>query len=740
MNTAADSSSGAEAPHYRTISDFGPDGFEGRVCARYLEGSTRDWLANLSALTRQADSVLIYRMRNRIYRVPDPLNPGEQLCIKAFKRPGRLRSLWYQRHGSKAARAHRYAEHLYRQSAGVTEPIGYLERYEGSQLVESYLISRLLPEASDLYTEMNFLFNQRPDAGDFVQLMRVAAQACRAMHDAGFQHNDLGPQNILLRRHASEQGTDWGDVTFIDLNRGVLKQTLSLKERAQDLARLRIPSHFMGIFLQIYFGDQAVPAMFTRHEQRKRRQIMWHYRSRKWRHPIRTLRKALAADSVPENLEISSGKPDEKNAWLWDPWSAQPSVILKGKDRKRYRRNGDLFTTVVSNLRHGPRIHRHYKKRRAQAYRQPLSMDHRLGVCVEVDEQIDRQLELLRQTPGLPVLVRVYYHRPELRADCFKAIQSLHEQGHPVAVGLIQSRRAMIQPDNWQAFVQEVVAQTHPHVHLYEVGHAVNRAKWGFWTLEDMNRIWDGIGELRQRYPDHQFLGPAVNDFEFHYYPPLLERMAAQVDALSCHLYVDRRGAPENHQGRFSTLEKCLYGRALADAWGKRGFHVTEINWPLTGTGLYSPIAGTYLRADAEESSLHIDEHTSASWMIRFALIAACSGAVDTTYWWRLAHHGFGLVDDLDGWRERPGWQALVQFHRHLSPMTFVQREEQRGALWWHFRGDSGQAVTLVYALSPTRVPLPEGVSRVEDQYGNHEKLTSQQLTADGQVRYLIRT
>ncbi|WP_167855894.1 lipopolysaccharide kinase InaA family protein [Natronospirillum operosum] len=738
MSTAADSSSlQAQASDYQNVTDFGPARLEGRVLNRYLEGSVQSWLENISALAQQPDSELIYRMRNRIYRVADPLNADEQLCIKAFKRPRRLRSLWYRRRGSKAARAHQYAEHLYARGAGVTEPIGYLERYEGNRLMESYLVSRLLPETSDLYTEMNFLFNQRPNADDFVRLMRVTAEACRVMHDAGFKHNDLGPQNILLRRYASNDGIDWGEVSFIDLNRGALKTELTLKDRAEDLARLRIPSHFMGIFRQIYFGDQAVPAAFSRHEQRKRQRIMWHYHSRKWRHPIRTLRKALAADSVPKNLEISSGKPDEQNAWLWDPWSAQPSVVLKGKDRKRYRTTSDLITTVVSNLRHGLRIRRHYKARQAQAYQQPVTMDNRLGVCVEVDGQIDQQLKLLRQTPGLRVLVRVYYHRPELRTACYEAIQRLHKQGHPVAVGLIQSRRAVIQPEQWQAFVQDVVRQTHAHVHLYEVGHAVNRAKWGFWTLDDMQRIWQGIAELRQSYPEHQFLGPAINDFEFHYYPPLLDRTAHLVDALPGHLYVDRRGAPENFQGRFSTLEKCLYGKAVADAWGKRGFYVTEINWPLKDTGLYSPIAGTYMRPDLKESELHVDEHTSAAYMIRFALIAACSGAVETTYWWRLAHHGFGLVDDLNGWRERPGWKALVQFHKHLSGLQFTHREEKQGAIWWHFEGPQ-RSVTLVHGLKAAEIDPPEGVERMEDQYGTTVEVSGNRLAIDGSVTYLF--
>jgi hypothetical protein len=269
-----------------------------------------------------------------------------------------------------------------------------------------------------------------------------------------------------------------------------------------------------------------------------------------------------------------------------------------------------------------------------------------------------------------------------------------------------------------------------------EVGHAVNRAKWGLWNLEEMNVIWEGVAELRQRYPGLTILGPAIRDAEYHYYPPLLDKMGHLVDGIGCHLYVDRRGQPENFQGHFSTLEKCLYGRAIAETYGAKGFYITETNWPLKETGDYSPLAGAYMANDAPESPLHVDEVTSAAYMVRLALIALCSGATEKVWWWRLAHHGFGLVDDLDGMRIRPGWKALVHFHRVIAGDCFVGREDVNGVIWWHFRHCS-----LAYSLTPARSMVPAGYRQILDMCGNPLSADPDgQLSVAGEPIYFIRS
>ncbi|MDB2448829.1 hypothetical protein N9W78_00865 [bacterium] len=274
----------------------------------------------------------------------------------------------------------------------------------------------------------------------------------------------------------------------------------------------------------------------------------------------------------------------------------------------------------------------------------------------------------------------------------------------------------MINPNDWQAFMKDALERVHSYIHCVEVGHAVNRVKWGLWNLHEMAALWHGVAALKEQYPGLTFIGPAVNDFEFQYYPALLDLHGDGVDALSCHLYVDRRGAPENAQNGFTTLEKALAGKAIAQAYDKAGFYITEVNWPLENTGLYSPLAGAYQHREQCPSKLHISEHDSAAYMIRYALITICSGATERLWWWRLAHPGFGLIDNKGGWRERPGWQALWQFHRTVGQSRFEKLELRDGVHWWQFN-----EFTVVYSLTNSQTNCPPNVDAIYD-------LTGQQL------------
>ncbi|PTY36335.1 hypothetical protein BGP77_03235 [Saccharospirillum sp. MSK14-1] len=681
---------------YTTLESLLP-GYEGEIQHRYTDSAGLTWLASLNDEQNQGE--LLFRQRNQVYRIPDPIPGGSDLCIKVFKQPGNLRSAWYRRTGSKAQRAHAYARHLYEQGAAVAEPLGYLERWDGNHLVESLLISRYLTDSTDLYSEMTYLLRERPYAGDYIRLLRVCAEAIRTMHDSGFLHGDLGPQNILLQRKAP---ADWANPTFIDLNRGRLIDNPSEKQRARDLDRMKLPSHFLQIFRHIYWNDGPIPKEFERWADRYRARFRRHQRTRKWRHPIRTLKQWLRPPTE-EKKQVSTGQPSERDAWLWDEYSGQPSVMLRSPERRRERRGADIWPTLFSGLRKAPAIWRNYRQLKQNSYKTEIAMAGRFGVCVEIDDQFEQQLEQLQQTPGLSVFVRLYFHLGAAHLDAAaSAIQRLSEAGHPVGVGLVQSRQAVIDPDAWHAFMTNALARVHPYVHCVEIGHAVNRVKWGLWNLQEMEALWDGVAKLKDQYPSLTFIGPAVNDFEFQYYPALLDAHGSSVDALSCHLYVDRRGAPENAQNGFTTLEKSLAGKAIADAYGKTGFYITEVNWPLENTGLYSPLAGAYQHKQKQPSKLHVNEHDSAAYMIRYALITLCSGATERLWWWRLAHPGFGLIDNKEGWRERPGWKALLQFHRTVGQTRFEKLENKDGVYWWHFSD-----CIVAYSLNKETAVLP---------------------------------
>ena len=683
-------------------------GYSGWISEKYARADLGPWLATLPATLRGPSAQLVYRLRNRIHRVPDPFFPeAGGICVKSFKPPSFLRSLVFRRQGSKAARSPRCAVPLRQHGAGAAEPIGYCERWQGLRLVECHLFTRFLDGATDLYTEMSRLLREDPDCEKYIALLRFAAGAIRRMHDSGFVHQDLAGHNLLFRRVGE---AEWADPCFIDLNRGRIRSAVSLRERGRDVAKLELPSYFRWVLFHLYFDDGAIPREFARWEKLHRLRVTLHNESRKYRHPIRTWIESR------RQIVVSTGRPAYRDIWLWDEMSGQPSVVLAPGDRHKYRTARDAWPVVWHGIRKAPALWRRYRELRPAAYAAPVALAQRFGVGVEATpDNLAAQQQLLAATPGIPVLVRCYHHKGETGLDvCARLVDWLATHGHEVSLGLIQSRRSVLAPDEWTAFAARALDCLNRQVRFVEIGHAVNRVKWGAWSLDEIIALWEGAGELRRRHPHLTILGPAVQDFEYHHYPPLLARLAGSIDGLSNHLYVDRRGAPENLQGRFSLLEKCVLGRAMADVHGLRGFYVTETNWPLRGTGNHSPLAGPYTPRSYVESPLHVDEATYAAYMVRYALIALCSGMTERVWWWRLAARGYGLVDDIGGFHPRPAWHALVQFHRTTGQDRFLRREERAGAIWWHFDN-----CAVVYALKPASVTVPADCPRVVDLVGN---------------------
>jgi hypothetical protein len=105
-------------------------------------------------------------------------------------------------------------------------------------------------------------------------------------------------------------------------------------------------------------------------------------------------------------------------------------------------------------------------------------------------------------------------------------------------------------------------------------------------------------------------------------------------------------------------------------------------------------------------------------------------------YWWRLAAHGYGLVDDADpaALRVRPAYRMLQRFQHLLGEATFVSARmparhgERRGAYRFDFRRPDGERVALAYAHGPA-LSLPSSTGRVEDACG--EPLAAARLTGE---------
>lgn len=710
--------------------------YRGAVADAYRDAVFTEQLVRIGELVSGPSAQVISIGRNRNLRVS--LSHGKgcvDVAIKCFGAQGRMKdAVDVRRGGSKAKRTWNAAMHLAAGEVGTPEPIAYLERWQGERLVESYFLALYQDGISSFADEFAGLFDGICDCGRLMTLLEVVAKAVRKMHDAGFQHNDLGNQNILLRR---EDDGAWGDVQFIDLNRGRCYASLTERQRARDISRICLPSDLLRVFKEMYYADNVPSEAFQKWEARHRAWYGLHSWTRPLRHPLRSFRHR-GAPAV-------HAYPPDRDMWVWDRKSVQPINVMRSRTRLRHyplSRHAKIAWAAIAGL--GP-VYREYKALLRTAFAERICLKDRIGVALEPGAaDAERELELVKELGRLPVLLRFYHHKTkEEWEQTASLVKRLAEDGHSVSIALVQDRRAAKDPERWRSFVAWVLDEVGSHVEWVEVGHAVNRVKWGIWGFKEHRALLDAVAGEAVHLPKLKLAGPAVIDFEPLHMMAALRNVPPwmRFSALSNHLYVDRRGEPESRQGSFATLEKAALTRAMA----RRSrvcddkVIVSEVNWPLKGTGVYSPVTSPYDTPGPRSKDPNVSEDDYADYMIRYLLITLCSGMVDRVYWWRLVARGFGLVDDSDAstWRERPAYRMVRQFLSFLGDATFVAKRGDDDVQVYSFEM-KGKEIRLVYSVSGNAEYTLESTSTVLDAFGEAVPVSGPSVKLTGRPVYLI--
>lgn len=684
-----------------------PRGTTGEIAPRYRDVGLAERLAELPALLSAPGAQLITGGRNHNVRIElEARGTWLAVMVKAFGRQAWLKDRRDARRGSRARRSYEAALHLRAHGAGTPEPIAYLERWQGGCLRESYYLAEYQERAETLREALLRLFGERPpQAARFVGLLECVAEGIRRMHEAGFLHNDLGNQNILL---VPESEARWRDFMVVDLNRGRMRGALSLQERARDFSRLDLPSDLRQMLVEMYWQGIPPRALLDWERAHRRRYGLW-ARSRPWRHPLRHWR--YLRSGVPPERDY----PQPRDVWIWDAATAQPISALLRRERVRLHPVSSLARNVYDAARAAPGVWRAFRALRPEAYARPVPMRGRFGMALEPTPQtLEQELALLAGLGRIPVLLRFYHHdTPEVVAFRAALAQRLHRAGHAVSIALVQDRRALRSPSSWHAFALAVLERVAGIVDCVEIGHAVNRVKWGVWGIDDLRALYAPLGDLQRRFPRLALTGPAMIDFEYAALFSALREWPRSVPlaALSHHLYVDRRGAPENPQSGFGAPEKFVLGRAVARATPGCAdrFVVSEVNWPLRGAGAHAPIHAPYFPPWRAAGDSGVTEVEYGAYLLRYLCLALCSGMVDRVYWWRLAARGFGLADDGNpaALRPRPGYAMLARFLDLLGESTFVAAElpersgSRHGRYRFEFRRPDGEIVALTYAHGP---------------------------------------
>lgn len=721
----------------------------GEIAARYAAADLLACLADLPSHLASPQAQILAAGRNRNVRVELPVNgKPHTFVVKAFGRESFIADLRNRRRGTKAARSYLAATHLDAEGVGTPAPVAYLTRRSGGRLLESYYIAEYRAGVSNFGDAMLQLIYHDPECLRFIDLLHTIAQGARHMHDAGFIHRDFGNQNILL---TTLPGGDWSDFQVIDLNRGRVVTQAGVRVRGQDLSRLNLPSGLMDLFLDMYWGARPPPAL-VKWTRFYRWLFSLHARSRRLRHPFREARLARELQRTGEATAYPADYPVEKDIWIWDSRTDQPYGALDRRARLKAYPRARYLRMLGDTLKAAGGVFRTYRGVIAGGFRQPVNFHDRIGMAVTPDSRTwHRQFELLRELGAIPVIVRIYHHEDKSqRAFKYEAVHALAGASHAVTIALVQDRRAVNEPDSWYRFVVDVLDRVGPVIESVEVAHAVNRVKWGIWDFKELACLYRPLEVVHECWPNVKFMGPSAIDFEYPFLFPALKEWPSKIplSALSHHLYVDRRGAPENPQNLFSSLEKFALARAIA-RWAP-GCHdsvvISEVNWPIEKTGVYSPIALPFMRPEDKSLVPGVSELTYGAYMLRYLCLALGSGFVDRVYWWRLVSRGFGLIDDSEpeNWRRRPAFIALRTFLTVLGTSTLVnadlpaRRGNRHGRYRFFFERPDGERIELTWVHgAPLLFPRNESFARIEDALGNRLDATPEHL--DGQPVYLRR-
>jgi len=364
--------------------------------------------------------------------------------------------------------------------------------------------------------------------------------------------------------------------------------------------------------------------------------------------------------------------------FAWNEFADQPHNVAPRRQRfwHHFRHARSYFRLVASNLAvAGPAL-RLYRHNRRRMYHLPVDFKQPFGLaCSPLSGRTDDVIALLLETGVRSALIRLPSWERPLLSRHEKFVRQLNSAGFDITAALLQRREDVVNPAGWEAFLKDVFSGFSDLCSHFEVGHAWNRTKWGVWDYEEYIGLALPAFDLACRHAT-RLVGPAVIDFEFHLYPPILRRLP--FDKVSSLLYVDRTGAPENAQFGWTTAKKVALWRAVVDATlgaGREGW-ITEVNWPLRDTGKYSPAPG----------KPSVTEEEQANFLVRYFVIVLATGLVGRIYWWQLVAPGYGLIDSRSWpWRRRPSFFALKTMVSLLDGSRFLEKAGNGETLVFHF-------------------------------------------------------
>ena len=340
--------------------------------------------------------------------------------------------------------------------------------------------------------------------------------------------------------------------------------------------------------------------------------------------------------------------PNTARPFEWDDYSDQPKIILDKAFKRRMRAQHwpDLIKMIATagvmlpSAMVAMGLKSLFGSPSLQPRRAPASF---FGMGVSL-ERGDAQYDLVAELGVTEVLVRLPLWKLQDLPDYIRFVEGWKHRGFKVMVNLLQDPRVIGDKTSMEPQAREALSALRGLTSRVQVGNAINRAKWGFYSVGEYLDFYEVFQAARDNYaPSIKLCGPAVIDFEYHHTArALFNTRGIQFDQVSALLYVDRCGHPMNPQlGLFDTTRKIQLLYALASMSPKvenPKLIITEVNWPIKGTAPYAPTSETEC----------VSEEAYGDYMLAYYQMALETQMVETVYWHQLIAPGYGLVDNRD--------------------------------------------------------------------------------------------
>ena len=415
----------------------------------------------------------------------------------------------------------------------------------------------------------------------------------------------------------------------------------------------------------------------------------------------------------------------------WNEFADQPHNVAPREERLKHhlKHARSYFTLISANFRRAIPILKLYRRYWKNIYKASVSLGAPFAVSVSpTGERDDEVIENLKATGVRQTLVRVPSWEKNKLARYEDFLKRLRREQFDVTLALLQRRDDVVSLPSWVRFLEDVFSGLAAFSSSIEVGHAWNRTKWGVWDYTEYLDLALPAVDLAKRH-GVKLVGPAVIDFEFHLYPPTLRVLP--FDRVSSLLYVDRQGAPEKTQFGWDISRKIALLKAVVDAsaQGSRDIWITEVNWPLQGTGKFSPASGRP----------NVTEEEQADYLVRYFVLCLATGMIEKVFWWQLVAPGYGLIDSRQTvWRRRPSFRAFQTMVQVLDQSVFKGKNESgEGRFFFFSKGQDTLAVCWTTG-APFEFLFPGQVKRILGRDGLEKSFSSGRIMIEGSPIYVF--